>query len=114
MAISNTLVVDAEKQYSEKNDGSVNVCFASDKNIKELLLEKKFNLKYISRRQGIYETHKKEKNKDVREALCEEIFIAIQDNHPDITEIELMRVSYYYDERLLFIITSVVMINKKL
>lgn len=101
LEISNLIVVDAEKQHSEKDNGSVVICFASDKNIAELLLEKNFDLKYISQRQGIYETHTQEKNKDIRETLCEEISIAIRNNHPNITELVLMRVSYYLGEKLL-------------
>lgn len=101
LTISNLIVADAEKQYSEKENGSVIVYFASDKNISELLLEKPFDLKYISQRQGIYETHAKEKNKDIRETLCEEISIVMQKKHPTISELALMRGSYYLGERLL-------------
>ena len=69
LVISNLVVSDMEKQHSKKDNGSVDICFASDKNITELLLEKNFDLKYISQRQNIYETHINEKNKDIREAL---------------------------------------------
>lgn len=101
LVISNLIVADEEKQHSEKDDGSVVICFASDKNIIELLLEKNFDLKFVSQRQGIYETHTWEKSKDIREALCEEISIVIQNNHPNITELACMRVSYYLGEKLL-------------
>lgn len=102
LAISNVIVADAEKQHSEKDNGSVVICFASDKNITELLFEKNFDLKYISQRQGVYETHVKEKNKDIREALCEEISIVMKNTHPNITELALMRGSYYLGENLLY------------
>ena len=92
---------DAEKQHSEKEDGSVVICFASDKSIAELLLEKKFDLKFVSQRQSIYETHTREKSKDIREALCEEISIVMQNNHPNITDLACMRESYYLGEKLL-------------
>jgi len=102
LIISNLIVPDEEKQHSEKANGLVNICFASDKDITELLSEKKFDLKYISQRQGIYETHMQEKSKDVREALSEEISIVIQNNHPNITKLALMRGSYYLAEKLLY------------
>lgn len=101
LALSNLIVADAEKQHSEKEDGSVVICFASDKSIAELLLEKKFDLKFVSQRQSIYETHTREKSKDIREALCEEISIVMQNNHPNITELACMRESYYLGEKLL-------------
>lgn len=101
LALSNLIVADAEKQHSEKEDGSVVICFASDKSIAELLIEKKFDLKFVSQRQSIYETHTREKSKDIREALCEEISIVMQNNHPNITELACMRESYYLGEKLL-------------
>lgn len=101
LALSNLIVADAEKQHSEKEDGSVVICFASDKSIAELLLEKKFDLKFVSQRQSIYEAHTREKSKDIREALCEEISIVMQNNHPNITELACMRESYYLGEKLL-------------
>ena len=101
LLISNLFVADAEKQYSGKENGSVVVCFSSDKNITDLLYEKNFDLKFISKKQGIYETHTREKSKDIRESLCEEISIVIQNNHPNITELECMRKSYYLGEILL-------------
>lgn len=101
LALSNLIVADTEKQHSEKEDGSVVICFASDKSIAELLIEKKFDLKFVSQRQSIYETHTREKSKDIREALCEEISIVMQNNHPNITELACMRESYYLGEKLL-------------
>lgn len=101
LTLSNTIVPEPEKQYSEKVDGSIVVCFASEKKISELIVEKNFDLKYISQKQGIYETHVKEKIKDVREALCEEISIVMRQNHPNITELTLMRGSFYLAEKLL-------------
>lgn len=102
LTLSNVIVADAEKQHSEKDGGSIIVYFASDKNITKLLIEKEFDLKYISQKQGIYETHVKEKNKDIREALCEEISIVMRKNHPNVTELALMRGSYYLGENLLY------------
>lgn len=102
LAISNIIVADAaEKQHSEKDNGSVVICFESDKDIVELLREEDFDLKYISQRKSRYETHAQEKNKDIREDLCKEISMAIENNHSNITELELMRESYYLCEKLL-------------
>lgn len=65
------------------------------------MLEENFDLKFVSQRQSIYETHTREKSKDIREALCEEISIVMQNNHPNITELACMRASYYLGEKLL-------------
>ncbi len=102
LVISNLVVSDMEKQHSKKDNGSVDICFASDKNITELLLEKNFDLKYISQRQNIYETHINEKNKDIREALCEEISMVMKQIYPNVNELDLMRRSYYLGEVLLY------------
>lgn len=101
LAISNIIVANAEKQHSEKDNGSVVICFESDKDIVELLREEDFDLKYISQRKSRYETHAQEKNKDIREDLCKEISMAIENNQSNITGLELMRESYYLCEKLL-------------
>ena len=71
------------------------------------MIEENFDLKFVSQRQSIYETHTWEKSKDIREALCEEISIVMQSNHPNITELACMRASYYLGEKLYIIIGAV-------
>ena len=100
--LSNLIIPDNEKQHSEKNNGSVVVYFASEKNIAELIDENNFDLKYISKKQGIYDTHTNEEKEDNKEALCEEISIAMRNEHPSISDLTLMRGSYYLAEKLLF------------
>lgn len=102
LILSNSIISDIEKQYSKKNGGLIKVYFSSDKNIYDLLYERNFDLKYISRKQGIYETHINKKNKNIKEAICEEIYIAIKNNYINKSEIELMRYSYYLSEKLLY------------
>lgn len=99
--LSNTIVDDTEKQYSEKINGSIIVWFASRKKSSELIKEEKYNLVYISQKQGIYETHGRAKNKDIREALFEEIYVALRSNHPDVNELTLMKRSFYLAEKLI-------------
>ena len=56
---------------------------------------------YISKKQGIYETHGQEKARDIKMAICEEIEVAMRVNHPAVTELVLKRGSYYLAERLI-------------
>ena len=99
--LSNIIVEEAEKQHSDKTNGLIEVWFASEKKCNDLISEGKYDLVYISQKYGIYETHGQEKNKDIREALCEEIAISFRQNHPNITELVLMRGSFYMADKLL-------------
>lgn len=99
--LSNTIVTDEETQYSQKNSGLIMVCFASEKKIDELIAEKNFDLKYISRKQDVYETHLERKNKDVREKLSKEIYSLLYLNNSDNSELYFKKYSYYLAEKLL-------------
>jgi len=61
----------------------------------------KFDLLYISKKQGIYETHGESKTKNLQDDIFEEVKMAMQDNHPDASELILMRNSFYLTEKLL-------------
>ena len=101
LKLSNQIVAEREKQQSEKTTGAISIWFENDKPCSELIQEGKFDLTYISQKQGVYETHGQEKARDIKMALCEEIEVAMRVNHPAVTELALKRGSYYLAERLI-------------
>lgn len=101
LKLSNQIVAEQEKQQSEKTTGTISIWFESDKPCGELMQEEKFDLAYISQKQGIYETHGQEKARNIKLAICEEIEVAMRVNHPAVTELTLKRGSYYLAERLI-------------
>lgn len=101
LVLSNLIVEESEKQYSEKKSGAVIIYFESEKQINELINDKNFDLIYISKKQGIYETHGQEEDSDIQSALCEEIAIVMKKNHPNMSELELMKNSFHIAEKLL-------------
>lgn len=101
LKISNLLVKDSEKQHSEKEDGSVSIVFETDKPCSELIKRNNFDLSYISKKHGKYNTHVQSNNYDVISAISEEIEAIIRKNHSDLNDIVLQRVSYFYAEKLI-------------
>jgi len=101
LELSNQIVDEQEKQQSEKTTGTISIWFESDKLCSELIQEEKFDLIYISQKQGIYETHGQEKSMNIKMAICEEIEMAMRVNHPTVTELVLKRGSYYLAEQLI-------------
>lgn len=101
LKLSNLIVAKQEKQFSKKTTGSIAVWFENDKTCRELIQEEKFDLSYISQKQGKYETHGQEKIRDIKIGISEEIEIVMRINHPYLTEIVLRRSSYFLAEQLL-------------
>lgn len=98
--LSNSIVKEAEKQYSEKKYGNLFVCFESDKKIKDLLFEKSYDLIYISQKQKNYETHS-QVNKNIIESIYEEFFIIIKQKFPSREQLDIAKYSYFLAYRLL-------------
>ena len=100
LEISNLLVDSQEIQHSEKMGGLVTIQFETNISCSELIRENTFDLLYISKKQGKYDTHEKNKRTDTVSAIAEEIEAVMSRNHTSASEIILKRVSYYYAERL--------------
>lgn len=98
--LSNSIVIKSEKQYSNKKYGNLFVCFESDKKIKDLMLEKNFDLKYISQRQKNYETHS-QGNTNIIESIYEEIFIIMKKKYSSREQLDIAKYSYFLVHRLL-------------
>ncbi|SET73718.1 UvrD-helicase domain-containing protein [Lacrimispora sphenoides] len=101
LVLSNSIVSKKEQQYSEKDGGLIAILFENDKPYSELIKEENFDLSYISKKHGKYETHGKETSKSIHIALSEEIEREMRKLHPDKTELVMLRASYYYAEFLL-------------
>lgn len=101
LKISNLIVKDSEQQHSEKNGGLVSVVFETCKSCGELIEENNFDLSYISKKQGKYDTHEQSRNYDVILAISEEIEAIIRKNHLDSSDVVLRRASYFYAEKLM-------------
>lgn len=101
LKLSNQIVAEQEKQQSEKTTGTISIWFENDKPCSKLMQEEKFDLAYISQKQGIYETHGQEKAKNIKLAIYEEIEVAMRVNHPAVMELTLKQDSYYLAERLI-------------
>jgi hypothetical protein len=101
LKISNLLVKDSEQQYSEKDGGLVSVVFETDKPCSELIKANNFDLSYISKKQGKYDTHEQSRNYDAISAISEEIEAIIRKNHSDSSEVVLRRAAYFYAEKLM-------------
>ena len=99
--LSNQIISAQERQHSGKSTGRITVWFENDKSGKELLSDGRFDLVYISQKQGIYETHGHETVRNIKMAICEEIEAAMRVSHPAVTELILRRGSYYLAEQLI-------------
>lgn len=101
LMLSNSIINTKEQQYSNKEGGAVSLCFENDKPCSELINEETFQLRYISKKQGEFDTHKVETTNNITFALSEEIEGEMRRLHPDKTDLTLLKVSYYYAEQLL-------------
>lgn len=99
--LANLIIPEKEKQHSDKQEGIISVIFSSENKCEELVSNGNFDLKYISKKQGIYETHENGKTEDIKENIFEELIVPIREKFPNITELDLMRFSYYLTEKLL-------------
>jgi hypothetical protein len=101
LILSNSIVNYQEQQYSDKEGGLITIWFEKDKPCSELINEEKFDLCFISKKYGKFETHGEETSKNISTALSEEIESEMRKLHPDKSELVLLRASYYYAELLL-------------
>ncbi len=101
LLLSNSIVSKKEQQYSEKDGGLIAIWFENDKPYSELIREENFDLCYISKKHGKYETHGIDTSKSILSALSEEIECEMRKLHLDKTELVILRTSYYYAELLL-------------
>lgn len=99
--ISNLIVNDEEKQYSEKTGGKINIFFSSDILCSQLIEENEFDLSYISYKQDIFDTHGKNVDDGLREGISEEVEVALHNSHPEVADISISASSYYLAGKLI-------------
>lgn len=100
LELSNRLVDENEKQKSEKKYGQLLVYYESEIDCHTLIENKKYDLMYISKRQGVYETHDYRKN-NMRDNLAEELELLLFENHPSRDTITVKKAAYYYAGKML-------------
>lgn len=101
LKISNLLVPVKEQQCSCKKTGHIQISFVSDCDSYDFIFNGSFDLKYISEKQGIYDTHLDDHSYSLQTWLFEEIEPAIIDNHPHANDLSIKRAAYYYAEQLI-------------
>lgn len=100
LELSNRLVDVNEKQKSEKDSGQLSIYYESEIDCRTLIEKQKYDLIYISQRQGVYETHDYKKN-NIRENLAEELELLLFENHPTKDSLTVKKAAYYYAGKMI-------------
>ena len=100
LKISNALIPDAEKQKSEKIEGTVEIVFESNIQIPRFLENNRFDLAYISERNERFETHADEKVTKSFETLMYEIEGILGSREPLSSKNVLASRAYYIAYRM--------------
>lgn len=90
--LSNTIVVDEEKQSSDKTEGIISIIFESEICYEKLLNSKVFDLCYISKRGNDFDTHLEEKRNPFN-SICEEIELILKSKLDVINDASLNKCS---------------------
>ena len=93
LELSNRLV-------DENNSGQLSVYYESEIDCHTLIERQKYDLMYISQKQGVYETHDYKKN-NIRENLAEELEPLLSENHPTKDTLTVKKVAYYYAGKMI-------------
>ena len=95
LIISNTLVPDAEKQISKKEEGAISLVFERNVQPSEFIKTNNFDLAYISSRNERFETHSREDKSNHFESLNHEISEVIRQQYPCVSQYLIAKFSYY-------------------
>ena len=95
LILSNMLVPEAEKQASEKEEGTVNLVFESNIQPSEFIKANKFDLAYISAKNKRFETPSREDSTNRFESLNHEISEVIRQQYPYVSKYLIAKFSYY-------------------
>lgn len=98
--ISNRIISKEERQYSNKTTGMINLYFESDIGCNELLMNRHYDLKYISFKQDKFYTHKEETNLLLDPTLSEELELVFSSISTK-SSIVIKRMACYYALRLI-------------
>ena len=100
LELSNRLVDENEKQKSEKDSGQLSIYYESEIDCRTLIESQKYDLMYMSQKEGVYETHDYKKN-NIRENLAEELEPLLSENHPTKDTLTVKKVAYYYAGKMI-------------
>ncbi len=101
LKISNSLVIDEEKQESDKTEGTIQVEFESKIRTLQFLKEKDFDLSYISERNRRFETRSNEAAPKRFETLNHEIEDLLMNKSPKSSKTTLASRAYYITYKML-------------
>lgn len=101
--ISNILIAESERQYSDKRKGDISVYYESETNIKALIDAQKYDLMYISEKNPRYDTSVKLKNTTRIETLFQELeqFFLEEESMKSKNDLLIKQVSYYFASKLI-------------
>ena len=95
LELSNRLV-----DETEKDSGQLSIYYESEIDCRTLIESQKYDLMYISQKEGVYETHDYKKN-NIRENLAEELEPLLSENHPTKDTLTVKKVAYYYAGKMI-------------
>lgn len=101
LELSNSIVAISEQQHSKKSGGVIKIQFETDISYKKLIQDKQYDLTYISKKQGIYNTHKEKGKQSNVLAVAEEMEAIVRKKYSDKSEMDVKREAYYYSEKLI-------------
>ena len=78
----------------------MSIYYESEIDCRTLIESQKYDLMYISQKQGVYETHDYKKN-NMRENLAEELEPLLSENHPTKDTLTVKKVAYYYAGKMI-------------
>lgn len=103
--LSNTLALDNEQQFATEQNkkGILDIIFETEiNNFNRFLSSDEYGLRYISKRQERFETHKNQSKDQRFNTLYYEVKTAIEDKWGKVkSEIEVSRCSFYISEQIL-------------
>lgn len=101
ISLTNKIVNDNEKQVSNNNvEETISIVFESDLDYKELIKLNKYDLIYISKKQGCFETHKKD-TKNCLINLYEELVPIVKKYKKQLSDMKINIASYHLSTRMI-------------
>lgn len=101
LLLSNRIISESEQQTTTKTSGRITLQFESDVSCEILINENNYDLSFISKKQGNFETQVHSSNTSTIDSIADEIIVAMKHNYPDKSIIIINRMSYFYAQMLM-------------
>lgn len=100
--VSNKLIADSERQKSCREiEGRLSVIYETDIDVEKFFMNDDFDLKYISAKNEMFETHKVTEASNKLDTLYHELVEVVEKLFPDKSRITIERVAYFWSGKLL-------------